>query len=195
MKIKIKNDKELAKAIEKANELIQAVEDYQTSKVPSPVARLSFPYGFIRSANHHRNRLQFVRNAALQSNMAYTLILTDSLSWLLNRTNISGTAAEMLRKLQMFIAGALVESITKDYLKGICGKGYKDRTKYLVANNIIEQSLKEDLDWLWDVRNKMHLFLVDDSEYINEYTSENHARASIAFQQLIAALSKKKIMC
>ena len=50
-----------------------------------------------------------------------------------------------------------MESVTKVYLKGKCGKkkDYKYRTTYLVAQNIIKQQLKIDLDWLWDMRNKM----------------------------------------
>lgn len=81
--------------------------------------------------------------------------------WLLIRTDISATARDMMIKLFIFLGGSLTESITKDYLKGIYGKSFKVRTEYLEVNGIISLELKAELDWVWDTRNNMHLFMPD----------------------------------
>jgi hypothetical protein len=133
--------------------------------------------------------LAFVRNHNLKSNLAYTLLLSDVIYWLLMRTDVYGMAREMLVKLFVFIGGTLIESITKDYLKGSCGKGYKDRSKYLADAGIIDEELKAELDWVWDARNNMHLFLLEESEYVNEYNSMAHTRCVAAFKRLVAALT------
>ncbi len=107
------------------------------------------------------------------------------------RTDVWGTPKEMLTKLYTFLVGALCESVTKDYCKGHCGKNYKGRTEYLVGEGIISATLKADLDWLWDTRNKMHLFQLEEREFINQYDAKCHARCVRAFRGLVAALADK----
>jgi hypothetical protein len=97
----------------------------------------------------------------------------------------------MLTKLYVFLVGTLVESITKCYLEGICGKNFKKRNEYLVAHGIITPELRADLDWLWDTRNKMHLFQLEQGEYENEYKQECHRRCVRTFRSLLAALSER----
>lgn len=133
----------------------------------------------------------FISDTTLRSNISYTLMMSDAVYWMLIRTDLSGTAGEMLIKLYVFIAGTLIESITKSYLKGACGKGYKDRTQHLVTVGIITGDLKTELDWVWDARNNMHLFLLDDSEWVNDYTAATHKRCVAAFKKLVEVLATK----
>ena len=153
-------------------------------------AKVRFPRGYIRTAAIARKKIHFIKPEALQSNISYTMMLTDVQHWLLSRTDLAGTAREMVIKLQIFLIGTIAESITKAYLKGKCGDGYKKRTNYLVTEGLIGNALKEDLDWLWDIRNKMHLFQVTDSEWLSkDYSVENHNRAMTAFNKLLTCLS------
>jgi len=176
--------------VQEAGRLLQEIQDYCGRNYKED-AKVRFPRGFLRTAESQRTRLPFVKDADLKSNLAYTLILSDVVLWLLNRTDIAATAKEMLIKLFIFLGGSLTESITKDYLKGICGKGYKERTKYLLDNGIIDNSLKEDLDWAWDTRNNMHLFMLEEREYENDYNTASHVRCAKAFKGLIDALTTK----
>jgi len=186
--MKITTDAELATAIKQADDLIQAMHDY-AGRDFTKGWKLRFPRGYVRTAEAQRQRLSFLANGVLKDNIAYTLILSDTTHWLLVRTDVSGTIKEQLIKLHLFLLGALVESITKVHLKGKCGKGYKERIAYLLDQNSINQSLKGDLDWLWDMRNNMHLFLVTNSEYsCPDYTTANHNRAVRAFKSLITTL-------
>jgi hypothetical protein len=188
--VAISNDKELAEAVKNASMLLQEIQDYCERENRSD-ARVRFPRGYLRTASSQRDRLPFVESSDLKSNLSYTLILSDVILWLLTRTDIAATARDMLIKLFIFLGGSLTESITKDYLKGICGKSFKVRTEYLNKNGIISSELKADLDWVWDTRNNMHLFMLDEREFSNSYDATSHVRCANAFRGLIDALSIK----
>jgi len=186
----ITNDTQLATAVRQAGDLLQAISDYagRDSRIKASVR---FPRGFIRPAGEQRARLSFVNDAALRANIAYTLLLSDTVYWLLIRTDLAGTAEQMLIKLFLFIGGTMTESITKEYLKSRCGKGYKERTEHLVRAGVISSGLKQDLDWLWDQRNNMHLFLLNTAEYTNDYNRAAHVRCVKAFRDLVDALNQR----
>ncbi|MBQ0929423.1 hypothetical protein [Ideonella alba] len=189
----IENAQQLREAAERAGALLQEIQDYLAARdlhhTERPEAKVRFPRGFIRRATEQRARVPFIADRALKDNLAYTLILTDTILWLRLRTDLWGTPKEMLTKLYVFLVGTLVESITKVYLDGICGKNFKKRNEYLVAKGIITEELQADLDWLWDTRNKMHLFQLEEGEYENEYNQECHRHAVRTFRSLLAALS------
>ena len=194
--MEIKNETDLANAAKKAGNILQDIQDYLTLKDMGhsafDQAKVRFPRGFIRTATSQRSRLNFIENKNLKSNIAYTIMLSDTVLWLINRTDISGIPKAMLFKLQIMLVGSVVESITKEYLKNVCGKNYKKRTEYLVKNDAITPELKMKLDWIWDQRNYMHLFLLDESEYLrNEYTKENHNRCVSSLRDLLRALNEK----
>ena len=188
----ITNNTELEVAVTKAGGLLQQIQDYCGRSYNSS-AQVRFPRGFLRTADEHRCRLEFVDNKDLKSNLAYCLILSDTIHWLLFRTDIAATAKEMLIKLHIFIGGALIESITKDYLqnKRVPKKYYKQRTQSLVDLGIIEMTLKNELDWVWDTRNNMHLFALTDREYINDYNTSSQVRAANAFKNFVDVLNTK----
>jgi len=188
----ITNDKELEDAVNQAGDLLQQIQDY-CGRTYKASAKVKFPRGFLRTALEQRGRLNFVDDNNLQSNLAYCLILSDTIHWLLTRTNIAATAKEMLIKLQIFIGGTLIESITTNYLKSARTpkKTYKMRTQSLVELRVINSSLKDDLDWIWDTRNNMHLFGLTGREYINEYNTSSQARAAKAFRNFVESLQAR----
>ena len=111
--------------------------------------------------------------------------------WLKIRTDLWGTPKEMLTKLYVFLIGTLVESITKEYLEGICGKNFKRRNEFLIEIGVIDEELQTDLDWLWDTRNRMHLFQLGVREYENDYDEKCHDRCVKTFRRLLNALRAK----
>src|SRR5688572_16737337 len=137
----ISNDRELAAASAEVGRLLQEIQDY-AGRNPHEEAKVRFPRGFLRTADDHRATIRFVENRILRTNLAYTLMLSDAVLWLLWRTDITATAKDMLIKLCVFIGGTLVESTTKEYLRGLCGGSYKDRTAYLVEQGIITEVLR-----------------------------------------------------
>lgn len=184
----IRNDLELAEAVDEVDRLLQDIQNYAQRDFNRP-ARIRFPRGYIRTATEQRARLPFLRDSNLKSNIAYVMLLSDVLHWLLVRTDLGGTAKEMLIKLQLFLLGSIVESITKVTLRGRCGGNYCRRTEYLENHGVITAQLRADLDWLWEMRNRMHLFQLTDSEWnIADYTVAALNRGVRAFQGLLAAL-------
>lgn len=192
--MKIKNNNELRKEAAQASTLLQSIQDYcdeiGCAYVDLEDAKVKFPRRFIRTAEYQRSRFPFIRDKNLKSNLAYTLLLSDSVLWLIIRTDLEGTAKELLIKLYIFLIATLCESITKDYLKGICGKNYKNRNKFLAGRGIISEELQAELDWLWDTRNRMHLFQLEEREYNTNYNKTSHIRCISAFQELIDALTR-----
>lgn len=184
---------ELARLRDLSNEASAVLQEIQgiTGRESVEEAIVRFPRGFLRPAAVQRARFPFIDDDDLKANLAYTLILSDAVYWLLIRTDIAATAREMLIKLFIFLGGAMIESITKNYLYGLCGRGFRDRNQYLVDAGIITPQLKTDLDWVWDMRNNMHLFLLEEREYNNDYTLESQQRCTRAFKGLVETLAAR----
>lgn len=180
----IENDQELQEAVARVNFDLQAIQNY-LGQDNHTHAKIRFPRGFIRTAVHFRERLNFLNDKTLVRNISYALILSDVYRWLLNRTDVAGTAKEMIIKEGICLVGSLCESITKDVLTGIVGKkkGYKDRTQYLVDSGIIGAALQTELDWVWNTRNNEHLFLVEIREH-EHYRLSDYNRAVRALRAL-----------
>lgn len=177
----IENDNELFLVATEVGEKIQAINDYLGERNHNNGV-IRFPRGYLRTCVEHRNKYLFISDHTLRSNIAYTLLLTDLFRWLLNRTDISGQAKEMLIKKEISSIGSIIESVTKCYLRGRRGGGqnYKYRSKVLVEENIISEELKEDIDWVWDVRNGEHLMLLEQREWqIYEMSDCNRAIRSL----------------
>lgn len=188
----IENDRELAEAVDEAGAILQSIQDY-VQRDFTRNAKVRFPRGYIRTAQEARGRLPFIEDRSLKSNIAYTMQLADVQHWLMMRTDLSGMAKEMVIKLQIFLLGTIVESITKVYLRGRCGRNFARRAEYLCEHNIISDNLRDEIVWLWEIRNRMHLFQLDEIEWLaNQYTVANHNRAVRAFQTLLVALDESE---
>jgi len=191
----ITNDQELKAAANQASWLIQEIHDYceSTNRTIAhvPEAQIRFPRGFIRTASYQRGRFSFLNDHNLKSNIAYTLMLSDTVLWLAVRTDVGGIAREMLTKLFIFLVGAIMESVTKEYLRGVCGRNYGARAEFLREQGVIDERLETEICWVWETRNRMHLFQLDSREYHNDYNEENHVRAISAFRGLLAALRQR----
>lgn len=184
----IRSDHDLIKVAGEVNEKIQQINDYLGDR-NCEEGKIRFPRGYLRSCIHHRNKYTFVKDIVLRKNIAYALLTTDVFRWILNRTDISIVAKEMLIKQGISILGSIAESITKEYLKGKPGggKNYKKRLQVLLGDGILGEELKEELEWLWDVRNNLHLMMLSDPEY-NKYKMSDYNRAICALSDLRAAL-------
>jgi hypothetical protein len=153
--------------------------------------KIRFPRGYLRKAEFFRERYWFIRDHNLRRNIAYTLILSDVYRWLLNRTDLWGTAREMIIKEGVCLVGSLCESITKDVAKDICGKHarFKQRTAAMVKHGMISGEVKKLVHALWDWRNCEHLFLLNEWKY-NKYTLKHYNDAIRTLRALRVSLDK-----
>lgn len=180
----ISNDEELLAISTDVSEKLQAIHDYLGDR-NHPHGIIRFPRGYLRTCVEHRRNYSFVTDHVLASNIAYALLLTDLFRWLLNRTDLAGQAREMLIKKEISVIGSIIECVTKKYLHARRGGGqnYKYRSQVLVDEGVITETLKIEVDWVWDVRNKGHLALLDVRDWKN-YSMTDCNRAIRALHNL-----------
>ena len=129
--------------------------------------RIRFPRGFIRAADHFRSQLSFVKDRDIKDNLAYAFIQTDVFQWLMNRTDLYGTAKEMTIKSGIALLGAICETMAVIASRGKIGRkhGFCERCTRMVDANFITQGVCDELHWLWKARAAIHIYELEQKEY------------------------------
>ena len=154
-------------------------------------ARIKFPRGYLHTAQSARQQLPDIGTEVQRRNVTYALMNIDVLRWLVVRTDVSGTALSMIVKNAICIRGTILEWMTKEATRGhASNRPYRQRTEKLVELGVIDEDLKEELDWVWDVRCREHIHESDTLEH-DEYSREDYNRALRAYTALRKALVKK----
>lgn len=191
MNMAIKNDEELIKALVLVNVNIQEIHNYlgRPSRLSTPLFRIRFPRGFLRTAKYFRTYLGFISNKDLKNNLSYTLILLDVFYWLINRTDLFGTAKEMVIKNAIVLMASLCESYCVHITKGIIGRkhGFCDRATRMEEKGIINTQVRDELHWLWTVRSGIHIYEINYSE-LGKYDIKDYNKAISATENLSDAL-------
>jgi hypothetical protein len=184
----INDQAELVAAVDEVGILIQEISDYLNDH-PEVAGAVRFPRGYIRTAARFRRGLTFIHNDTVLRNLSYAFMLHDVFRWILTRTDLSGTARDMVVKNTIVLIGSIVETLARAATAGIIGAkhNFKERTERMVGRGIITQPLKTELDWLWDTRSGIHIYLMQDSEY-DRYRIADYERAKDAAGQLLVAL-------
>ena len=65
--------------------------------------RIRFPWGTIQTAHSYRNYFPFIQDRTLNTNITYTLQLTDVFRWIINWFDLKGVAREMMIKNAVFL--------------------------------------------------------------------------------------------
>jgi hypothetical protein len=143
--------------------------------------QIEFPGGVITTAHGHRNKLPFVLEDNLRSNISYHLMLDDVLYWFLKRFGFYLTVKEMLIKIAIANIGNIIESV----ILHIAKKKNPDKSKkmgihkginVLIRERIVKRKIKKDLEWVWGVRCKQHFESVKKREF-GIYELEDYIRA------------------
>lgn len=187
-KTTITDNAELANAVDEVDWRLQEISDYLAAN-PGAVGKVRFPRGFLRTASYFRGYLPFITDNNLLRNLSYAFMLYDVFKWILIRTDLSGTAGDMVVKNAVVLLGSIVESLARGGTTGIIATrhAYKERTRRMVTGGIISADLKIELDWLWDMRAGIHIYLMKDSEY-DHYRIDHFDRAKRAASNLRKAL-------
>ncbi len=166
-----------------ASEALQTIQNKCGTK-KTIEARVRFPRGFIRTATNTRRTLPCLGNKVQRKNASYALMKNDVFRWLAIRTDLSGTALSMVIKEGISSLGGICEWLTKEATKGhASSRPYKVRTEKLVDLSIISEELKEELDWVWDIRNNEHLHKISTLEHAM-YSRADYNRALKAYSEL-----------
>jgi hypothetical protein len=179
---------------------------------------IRFPRGFLRKTAVFAERLSFIQNETLKTNITYHFLLSDVYRWILNRFDIGLTAKEMVIKEQICLLGNIIDAIVTDVadridppkkkrgltvkcpschdiltIKGTKKKrGLKASLTVLTENKIISGKLKKDLVWLWGIRNKEHLKTLKEAEYA-KYKLADYSKAVSIWEGLEKQLNKAQI--
>jgi hypothetical protein len=185
----IADDNELKQAVAIVNKHIQQIQDY-LGQVSHADGKIRFPRNFIRTASHFRERLSFIKDKNIKDNLAYALIQSDVYRWLTDRTDIFGTAKEMIMKSEIALMASICETMAIDATKGVIGRRHSffERCNRMVTKEMISEDLKDELHWLWDARAAIHIYEMDHREY-EKYQMKDYTRAIRATIELRNALN------
>jgi len=184
----ITDNDELIEAVEIVDEHIQHIQDY-LGQDNHAAGKIRFPRKFIRTADHFRKELAFIKDDNIRDNLAYALIQSDVYRWLTNRTDLFGTAKEMVMKSGIALMGSICETMAIDGTKGIIGKKHSfcERCNRMVDKGFISENLKDELHWLWETRAAIHIYEINHREH-EKYKMTDYNRAIKATRGLRDAL-------
>lgn len=175
--MEIRNDTELIAVVREVGEKLQSIQNY-VGHENSASGKIRFPRGFIRTAGYFRLKLSFISDRNARDNLAYALILSDVYRWLTNRTDLFGTAREMIIKAGIVLVGSIIETIMFEYTRGVIGRRHSfcARADRMVAKEMISASLAEELKWVWAARGGIHIYEINEREY-ERYSVTDYNRA------------------
>lgn len=153
---------------------------------PAPdAARVRFPRGFIRTAAEIRDSLPKSVSFLNRKNISYALMVLDVFRWLIVRTDLDSVARGMIVKEGICILGSTIETMIRSTLSGHISKGAKFSAcaQALQDKETIDQTLRDEIDWIWGIRANQHYHLLEESEQ-DKYTPSDYNRALLAFNQL-----------
>lgn len=118
-------------------------------------------------------------------------MLHDVYLWLLRRTDLAGLARDMIIKASLAALGSIAEAILMDHCAGQVGRRqrFASRTERLRSEGIISSNLKDDLDWLWNMRCRQHRYDLAQAEF-DFYGTADHKRALTIVSSLLDRLNK-----
>jgi len=153
---------EIERKISDINDLIEELEPLFKKRRPDDVlATIRFPWGIIRKADTYRNYFPFIRYRTLNTNIAYTLQLTDVFRWVINWFNLKGVAREMLIKTCIILSTCVMEALTYDfvdnYVQERVNKKYKKNLDKLLKYDVIDQGQYDNFDRCRKMRDDIHL--------------------------------------
>ena len=101
----------------------------------------------------------------------------------------------MLIKEGISLVGNVVEAILKHIAINVfnIGRdiGFSRACSVLVEKEIITKNQKKNLQWLWEMRCKEHIFNLHNTEY-NKYTLKHYNKAIIIWCDLESSLQEAK---
>jgi len=184
----LENENDLKAAVEAVGAGLQMISDYLEAN-PKSEGKIRFPRGYLGTVGTHSKRYKWVEKDVLRRNISYQYIFYDVLRWVGNRTDIAATAREMIYKHAIVVVSSIAEGLldaAATQLKYAEGK-YPKRLKHLLTDKIITQKLHDELEWMWDLRQSVHVHIVDDLEW-EKYKVTDARRASKAVKELEEAL-------
>lgn len=180
----ISDDFELEDVVGEVSAGLQDIQNYMGDR-NSNEAKVRFPRGYIRTATHHRRGLGFLEYED-SKNISYSMQSYDILRWISNRTDLNGPAKNLVCRMAIVILGSVAEGLAVKGTQGKIGKTvkFKERLRRMHEDSkIINKALRDDLGWLWDQRNSIHLDRITDP-HIDLFNERDVNRANRIVKRL-----------
>ena len=187
----VTNEIELASAIDKVSGLLQKITDYTTSNANAKSKQnIIFPKRFVKTRKSYSLQFEWMLDDTLKRNISYEYIFADILRWLSDHTNLYGPARQMLYKHTIVIFAAILESLLTGFFKQVDFVERKTipQVNKLLAKKIINKKLHAEISWLWDLRQRVHLFLLETLE-LESYKITDVKRALLIINTLEKCLT------
>ena len=160
------------------NRLIEELEPEFKKKPPrGDRERIRFPWGTIQRASTYREYFPFIIDGVINTNIAYTLQLTDVLNWLINWFDIKGVARDMVIKNAVLLFTCAMEGMTYDFVKYCVpeqvNKKYNKNLKKLLKFKIIKEDQYTDFEKCRCMRDDIHLHRLNLPE-MDKYTLKDY---------------------
>jgi hypothetical protein len=180
----ITNEAELESAVEAVGNGLQLISNYLADN-PDAVGKVRFPRGFLGTAYSHSKKFGWIENDILKRNMSYQYIFYDVLRWVSNRTDIGATAREMLYKHAIVVVASVAEGLVDAAAKQLefVERKFPKQLNRLLKEKVISQKIHDEVVWMWGVRQRVHVHIVDDLEW-SKYKVTDARRASKAVAEL-----------
>lgn len=184
----IESDEDLKAAVDAVGAGLQEISHYLNAN-PATKGKVRFPTGFLGTVGSHNKKYSWIEKEVLKRNISYQYIFYDLLRWISTRTNITGTAAEMIYKHAIVVKTSIAEGLMAAAASqlGYVQHRYPKCIKRLLKEKIISQKLYDELDWMWKVRGAIHVYTVNDLEWEKYFVADAN-RASKAVKELEKAL-------
>ena len=186
----IREISELARAAESA---LQQIQNLIISQSHVAEARIRFPRGYLRTTNTAYLSLPEIGDNTKRRNLAYRLLMADMCRWLISRTDIYGQVRSLVVSEYICILAFGAEFFVKECTFGKVGRKRKfaSHTEWLRQQGYLADDLKNEIDWLWEVRTREHLDASDDLDH-DTYSVADFNRAQKAWEKLIVILRDNK---
>ena len=187
---------DIGRKLQLLEDILASSESLREYWLNEELMRIRFPRGYIRRVKEFEVRINFIADATLRKNIAYTFQFTDILRWIINRFDIGLTLFDMLVKVGLITLASIAEAMCYGFLlwytrevktKINMPKKFKGMINILAkSEGVIDYELLDDLHWLRKKRNNIHLWKAD-WEYKN-YDISDYNKAILIVQKLEEAL-------
>jgi len=155
---------------------------------------IQLPWDYLTEIDKLKNKLKFIPDERLKTTISTNLRLSDIYCWLLNRTTIHSVTRKMLVQHGIILMGSVCESIvTYFYEKRFPRKKHEppvvltEKIQALVKLNIITAANGKELEWLWDMRKCVHIYIRYSEKM---FVDKDYSRAVTTAQHLIDHLGE-----
>lgn len=148
-------------------QIVQGLANYSGGDLED-IGKIRFPRGYFKKVSDLEKEISFVENSNLKKNIAYALQYADLLKWVLDRFDIDFSVLSIHNKTGLVLLGSIAEGLLKGF-KSECEGGFEKLINCFRGKKLISPELAEDLEWLKDNRNNIHLDRISIGKRSKEY--------------------------